>query len=323
MPEHFPKIKPESQEAIIPLDRWLKESFEKEYDRQTQTLNRLGLLDILPESGEMGLVGLDGREYPLPKKEAIELEIRKNKEVYEKKIEQGFGELLITPFGMPLNRLIDALQQRILSHYKEGKLLAAKAKPSDPDEPLNLNQNQPLWVWDEWRGSDENGQCVYYPKSFGKNNHQGKTKQEILDTQREKSSPLAGWNISLIESNPVIPRQGKGKTIGGRKQLEANKSPEEYLELFRTDPQYAKEQGLTIEDWITLFIKHLEETNQVIDDFQGKGSISYLNGSFLSSPRLVARGYWYRGGAQASLVGSNPDDRFGGCGLRPAVGVGN
>ena len=323
MPEQSPKIKPESREAINPLDRWLLEIFGKEYDRQTQTLNQLGLLDILPESGEIGLVGIDGREYPLPKKEAIELEIKKNREIYEKKIEQGFTEFLITPFGMSLNRLIDTLSKRILKHHKEGKLFAAKEKPNDPDEPLKLDQDQPLFVWDKWRGADKNGEIIYYPKSFDATDHQGKTKQELLDIQREKMSPFAGWSISLLESNLIIPRQGKGKTVGGRKQLEANKSPEEYLKLLQTDPQYADERGLTIEDWTTLFITHLEKTNQVIDDYQDKGSVSYLNSSFFPSSRLVANGHWFRGYAQAYLDGDNPGLRVVSCGLRPAVGVGN
>ncbi len=48
------------------LDIWLATEFRAEHDRQYRILNKLGLLDILPESGEMGIIGLDNQEYPIP-----------------------------------------------------------------------------------------------------------------------------------------------------------------------------------------------------------------------------------------------------------------
>ncbi len=302
------------------LDYWLATEFRTEYDRQYRILNRLGLLDILPKSGEAGLIGIDNKEYPIPSKEALEQEIKRNREVYETKLAQGFTQIQLTPFAIPLDNLINTLETSLKTHDKQGKLLGTKANPEDPDEPQKLDTNEPMYVWDEWRGSDKSGECVYYPASFDENNHGGHTKAQILEAQAEL--PLAGWNMLLVEPNKNIPRENKGKTIGKRKQLEANKTPTEYLKLLQTDPQYQSEQGLTNEDWLTMFMTHLEETNQVIDDWQGKGSACYLTGSFKPSSRSLGYGYWYRDVGRAYLCGGDPGFRVGGSGSRSAVGVG-
>ena len=303
------------------FDRWLAVEFIEQYDRQRQIFNRLGLLDILPEAGETGIIGIDNREYPIPSREEIVRELKgERREIYETKLSQGFTRFQLTPFGLPLNNLIAVLERQLKEHFKQSKLLATKEHPDDPDEPMNLDTNQPVWVWDEWRGSDQDGSAVYYPASFDQTNHGGHTKAEILKAQ--SGSPFAGWNPLLLEPSMNIPRQGKGKTIGSRKQLEANRTPAEYRQDLSTNSQYASEQGLTNEDWLTLFIAYLRETNQVIDDWQGKGNACYLTGSFKPSSRHLGYGCWSRGSRQAHLAGDGPGDRYESNGLRPAVGLG-
>ena len=191
-------------------------------------------------------------------------------------------------------------QQTILKHHKAGKLLATKEKPTDPDEPLELDETQPVWKWDGYDNADVEGKIVYYPKEFSQN-HQGKTKKELLKEQ-------GGWNIILIEDLPNIPREGKGKTIGSpstslgaRKQFEANKTPVEYLKTIQTAKQYQNEQGMTPEDQITYAITHLEETNQVIDDYSGKGSVSYQLGAYFATSGDVPDAFWHRDGRLALL----------------------
>src|SRR3989344_5641063 len=275
---------PENKREQTPvLEQWLEQELKTQYETQAKALNQAGILEILPNKEEIGVLGIDGKEYPIPTQEAIAELLRQNPEKYQAKIEQGFSQILMVPLAMPLDRQIAILKQNILKHHQEGKLLAAKEKPTDLDEPLDLDATQPVWVWDEWQGSDVSGQAVYFPKSFDQNNHQGKTKQELLDEQNRKQSPLAGWQVLLLENSPNIPAEGEGQTIGGRRQLEANKTPNEYLKLLQKDPQYANEQGLTNEAWLTQFITRLEQTNEVIDDWQGKGKICYLIGSFHSS----------------------------------------
>ncbi|MFA6486706.1 MAG: hypothetical protein WCT40_05095, partial [Candidatus Magasanikbacteria bacterium] len=74
--------------------------------------------------------------------------------------------------------------------------------------------------------------------------------------------------------------------------------------------------------WITKFIIHLEKTNQVIDDYQGKGSACYLPGSFNSASRGLGFGRWDRGDRRAYLYRSDPRYRYSAFGLSSAVGVG-
>lgn len=318
------QLSPESFECYLDI------GLEQQYRETVKILNRIGLLEILPESNEKGIRGIDGREYPLPILDNIKAKMKEQKEKYQTKFNQGFTQIQLTPFGLPIEMLAAKLEEQILKHYNEGKLFATKFNPTDPNESLQLDTNQPLFTWDGWidkskpigeQGADVSGQCVYYAQNFDPTNHQGKTKQQILDHQRQTNDPFAGWQVKLIEPSPNIPREGKGKEIGGRKQLETNKTPEEYQELFQTDPRYQHEHGETNEDWITRFLTHLEQTNQVIDDFQGKGSATYLHGSYNLASRHLGRGDWNRGYRQAYLGRSDPRDRYSGIGCRSAVGI--
>ena len=318
--EFFKQAENQREQTSI-LERWLEQELKTQYETQAKALDQAGVLEILPNKEEIGVLGIDGKEYPIPTQEAIKQLIRQNPEKYQAKIEQGFNRILMVPLAMPLDRQIEILKQNILKHHQEGKLLAAKAKPTDPDEPLDLDANQPVWVWDEWRGSDVSGKAMYFPKSFDQNNHQGKTKQELLNEQNNNQSPMPGWQVLLLEESLNIPAEGKGQTIGNRCQLEANKTPNEYLQLLQKDTQYAHEQGLTNDAWIIQAITRLEQTNEVIDDWQGKGKICYLIGSFNPASALLASGRWVRNGRQARLGRNLPDGRLNYCGLRSAVGV--
>jgi len=307
---------------LWPLEGLPQQELSEQYQSQKEIMKNAGLLERL-SNGELGIKGIDNKEYPIPTPEAIAELLRQNPEKYQAKIEQGFNQILMVPLAMPLDRQIEILKQNLLKHHQQGKLLATKENPTDIDEPLDLNTINPVWVWDNWPGSDVSKKTVYFPKSFDKNNHQGKTKQELLNRQNNNQSPIPGWQVLLLENNPNIPAAGQGQTIGGRLQLEANKTPDEYLKLLQENPDYANEQGLTIEAWLTLFISHLEQTNQVIDDYNGKGKICYLTGSFNPSSADLVRGNWNRSSRQARLYGSGPGNRDGSFGLRSAVGVEN
>ncbi len=345
-------------ERKISLEQWLATDFKRQYETRIDTLNKLGLLEILPKQGEMGIVGIDGQEYPLPKTDAdreklkqemektgmteadisgelknivtIEDIIRENKEVYETKLKQGFARLQLTPFAMPLEKLAKILERTILKHHKEGNLFAAKDKPTDPDEPLTLNTDQPLYKWEGWInpnapegqiGADVTGQCVYHPKQLTMENHGGKTKQDILNGQRAKQSSTAGWKVLLLETNINIPREGKGQIKHNRKQLETNQSSNQYLQTLLTKPEYAKEQGMTLEDWITLALTYLEEHKQMIDDYYGKGSTCSLVGSYNFALDGMAGARWDRGDRRASLDRNGPGRQNPSVGFRPAVEI--
>ena len=93
---------------FISLEHWLATEFNRTYDKQVEILSKLRdrddqkLLEILPESGEIGIRGIDGKAYPLPTKEQIEQIIKEDREIYETKIKQGFTKIQLTPFAIPL-----------------------------------------------------------------------------------------------------------------------------------------------------------------------------------------------------------------------------
>ena len=68
-------------------------------------------------------------------------------------------------------------------------------------------------------------------------------------------------------------------------------------------------------------LTHLEETNQVINDYQGKGSLSYQVGGYFPASGDVPNAYWFRVNRQAVLRGSNPASRDSYSGVRAGVRV--
>ncbi len=298
-------VSPSHEETKSP-ERLL--NLRESYDTQIKLLSQVGILTILPEKMALGIVGIDGKEYPVPSYEEIKERLEKRKEELEPKMNQGFTKILLVPMAMPLDTLIEKLKQRLVAHKKEGKLFNTDGKP------VELNTENPMWVWNEYAKADKEGKLVYYPKSFEKNNHGGKTKKEIID---EGSS----WRVSLVEDLPDLPAENSGKSMGGRKQLETNKTASTYLKLLQTDKQYNQEDGFTPEEWLTYFLSHLEAKNQIIDNYQSKGKASFLTGAFFPSQGLLPFGYWGSVGGQAELAGVRPSHAVSHSAARSSVRV--
>jgi hypothetical protein len=305
MAEFEPKI--ERKKTIEDLN------IKEQWDSQIATLSKSGILEIFTESQELGIRGIDGKEYPVPEAEDIAQYLEANKEMIEKKMEQGFTKLILEPFAISLDVLTEKYTQSILRHFKEGTLLATKKNPEDPDVPLDLDVNQPLWKWDGYNNADGEGKLVYDPKEFSQN-HGGKTKIEILTESGQ------GWNIWLLEDMPNIPRENKGEEIGERKQIEANKTPNEYLKITGTGV-YEDESGITPEVDIMCAITQLEETNQVSNDYAGNGSASYQLGAYFVSDGYVPYSYWNLDTRQADLSRYDPSNQDSDSGARFGVRV--
>jgi len=289
---------------------------KEQWNSQVKLLSKLGILETFPESKELGIRGINGKEYPVPRPEEITARLEKNKEMILLKMEQGFTKIVMEPFAYSFDKLSDKYKKTILEHHKNGKLLATKESPTDPDETLELDENEPLWRWEDgYNHCDTEDKMVYFPKEFG-NDHGGKTKKELLS-----SEILTGWSIWLVEDMPNIPREGKGQEVEKRHQLETNKTPHEYLKLLQTNSEYKNESGITPEADIMYALMNLEEKNQVTNDYNGKGSISYQVGAYFPSSGIVPRWCWDRGDRQASLDGSNPSDRLSRYGVRVGVRV--
>ncbi len=286
---------------------WLETEFPKQYESRAKTLDRLGLLRILPESGMYGIVDVLGKECSFPEMEDIKAKLLENREFFEKKGDQGFTRLAITPFGIPTARLFDTMKKAILKHKKEGTLLSTNG------DPLDLDENDPLYTWDGY----ENQEISYFPESFDQASHGGKTKEQIL----EEEQPFPGFLVSFIEEDLEIPRQGQEETRSGRTRIGTNKTPKEYLELLKQEP-YRGESGTTIEEWTTLFLTTLEEENKVIDDYGNKkSSVNWNLGTYFPAGGSVSCANWNRDGRRVSVDWDDARGRGENGGSRVAVRV--
>ena len=57
-------------EGLFPL--------EKEYARSIAALKRTGILSLLPRSENLGVIGIDGKVYPVPTQEQLQEVITRN-----------------------------------------------------------------------------------------------------------------------------------------------------------------------------------------------------------------------------------------------------
>ena len=331
------KIDTLSRDSVKPL---IERLVERQYNSQIQSLQEIGFLEPLvpqkkkgftffkskePEETtpeKLGATDILGTFREVPTKEAITHHFLSIPNI-KQKIDQGFTRLLIVPFGSSLDTLRGKTGELIKKHKKANKLLA------EDGTKLALNEKEPLWAWYDYNNADKSGKLVYYPEHLDKENHNGKTKTELLsgaqpsraNSSTPNTNPFPGYHILLIQEDLIIPREGKGSSRAGRDQIEAGKSPNDYLELLTTDKNYSKERGLTPEDWLTLFATNLNQKNKVINDYDSqKGSINYLIGSYFPGPDDVPGACWYRDFRQAYLYRHAPTSVHENYGVAGAVG---
>jgi len=288
---------------------------EKQYDSQVDVLRTSKLLERLP-NGQEGIIGIDGKPYPIPTFDQIMERIKAKKELLKTKVEQGFTKLQLVPFALSLDKLIEKYKQAFIQAdaEHEGINLTDGTK-----QRLNEDKNNQIYVWDEYPGCDDpktpvDKQIEYFVQNYDgttKAARKGKYKSELLE------DPANAWQITLIEDLPDLPAVGKDETVSNRKQIEANKTPIDYLKLLQTQKQYQGESGQTPEAAMITYITYLKEQNLVIDDYGGQGKANYLVGQFLSG--RVPDFYWYRGDRQPNLDGSTSDSSNSSDGFRPAV----
>jgi hypothetical protein len=264
---------------------------EKEYARTTAALNRTGILTLLPRSGNPGVIGIDGREYPVPTQEQLQEVFTRNKELVDRKMRQGFTQFQLTPIAMPTSQLVDLMKSAIVKHAAQGLIYQTRRSPSDPLTPVRVNTEKQVWMWDTLRQALDTDELIYFPQEYS-SNHQGQTKSEVVNNRRICAVP--GWSVGLVEDLPIMPEQGQGKTTRGRRQLEIGHSPREYLQTLQTEA-YEGETGQTLEDFITDFLTHLETTNEVSSDVNDHNALWCL-GQYLriSYAEVVPTGRWVR-----------------------------
>jgi len=283
---------------------------KEQYKTQVKALYEVGVLELMADGDNVGYVDIKNQEKPLPSYDEIIERLESQYELIETKYKQGFTQLNLTAQLIPLSFLTDRVRDEILKAKKEGRL------KSTSGEELELDEKQPLYITDEYKDADINGSLVYFPTKYDEKEHGGMTKEELEDDERL----LKGYLISFTEDQPDLPAEGEGKTIEGRHQLEANKTPEQYLELLQTDPQYFKESGQTPEQWLTYFMTNLKQ-GRVVDDWQGKGKANWNLAGYLKGSGLVSLSVWFRYDREADLYGVPQRTQGGRYGLRSSVNI--
>ncbi|MCX6780719.1 MAG: hypothetical protein NT003_01230 [Candidatus Magasanikbacteria bacterium] len=306
----------------------LPSELKREYYQQVKSLSEIGFLET-DEHGEKGVTGIDGKFYQLPtlQQVAAHFNAPERKAFIDRKFEQGFTRLLITPFAAPLDSFYDKARAVILEH-RSGTDPSKKLLAADGSELICV-QKDPFNIGSTYHRQDIEGHLVYNITKLvnsmtgGETVHGGgKTKKEILSDDHQ---PFPGFRVQLLQQDLVIPRKGKGTAINGRPALEAGKTGSYYLALLQNPKSpYYNEHGLFIEDWISLFATVLHETNTVIDDCaDGVASLSLLIGSLrLFNDNYFPDGFWWRqrDGGIACVNGRGSDRAWDDVGVRTAVG---
>ena len=285
-------------------------NLEKEYARTITALNRTGILTLLPRSENLGVIGIDGKDYPVPTQEQVVELFANNRELVGRKVPQGFDRLELTPMAMPTPFLIDRMKSAILKHASEGNIYQTRRSPSDTLIPVRVNAEKHVWIWDTLRQTLDTDELVYFPQEYS-SNHRGQTKLEVVNNGHICAVP--GWSVGLVESLPMMTQQGRGKTVGGRRQLEIGSSPRDYLRTLQTQA-YLGETGKTLEDFITKFLSHLQTTNEVSNDRHDNNAL-WLLGQYVKyvehiKSDLVPTAWWHRHFGRVRLDAHRPGNRL-------------
>lgn len=300
---------------------------ETEYASAITALKQTEIITLLPQSEVLGVIGIDGEEYPAPSFAQLLEIIERNKDLVDAKWRQGFTRLQMTPIAMPAPRLIDCAIAAILKHAAAGTILQTKPNPTDADIPVRVNTAKPFWIWERLRQALDTPKVVYFPQVYSPQDHLGLTKEEVARDARFCAVP--GWSVGLIEPIPIMPGQGQGRVIGGRKELEEYSTPRDYL-LTLSAPAYQGETGWTPEDFLAHFTTQLESTDQISHD-RYDGNALWLLGMYVPNVmpssgderykmQLVPVGYWARdAGRKLYLTTHRTGNRLKSCVARTAV----
>ena len=283
---------------------------KREYARCVSDLKRTGLLAPLPHSRSIGVIGIDGKEYPIPSQDQVVVLFARNRELVGRKVRQGFVSLELTPMAVPIPVLLDLLRSTILRHAADGKVLRTRRSPFGRSIPVRVNAEKQVWIWERLRRVLDTDEIVYFPREHS-NEHGGWKKPDVIHEGRFCAVP--GWSVGLVESTPMLPKRGRGKTLAGRKQLEISSSPREYLGLLQAPP-YQGETGQTHEDFLTSFLVRLETSGEISRDRSDDNGL-WLLGQYVKRVErirggLVPTGWWIRELGRLRLDAHRPGNKL-------------
>ncbi len=254
-----------------------------QWESQMNVLKKTGIVVMLPAAKTFGIIGIDGKEYPVPSLDEVTKRVKDNEHFMLEKAEQGFTKLVLEPFAYPLTELGTAYWNTLLAHSKEKKLFFSHNGKDGKPVPLELGQEVPFRMWAKYTDADIREQLRYFPDTL--ETLSGEAKIDII------RDPENAWGMWMLEDLPDLPRQKQGRTVGGRKQIEGGISAKECLELLDKKP-YLGEIGVTPETELMFALTILEErnltTNQTADpdpekDFDTRPARSLTLGAYLAA----------------------------------------
>ncbi|MCX6781343.1 MAG: hypothetical protein NT003_04520 [Candidatus Magasanikbacteria bacterium] len=280
-------------------EKRVKEFFDgglvRQFKQQIKSLTEIDFLET-DDDGQLNILGEDGQRYRAPTEAQVVAYFNapERRAFYEKKVKQGFTRVLVTPFGTSMSQLAEKTRPELLKYANYVDSGALQTLLDRNGAPLSVGEYVWVSLLDELdpRDGDENG-VVYDAELI--NGHKLSPGRKKVDIIRDKREPFPGFRIQLLQDDLTILR-GIGETSSfGRPAIETGKTPFEYMQLLQENPAYEGEHGLTPEDWLTLFMTHLHETDQVIDDCaNGVDSGCYLIACSLQWNLRLPAAFWRR-----------------------------
>ena len=271
---------------------------EKDYERCASALTSSDIVEKLPKSNALGVIGIDGNEYPIPTQAQVTNLVQANAGLVARKRAQGFRRLELSPIAMSTHLLIERMRAAIIKHSFDGRAFQTRQTSTDPKIPVRVNTEKQVWVWETLKEALDTESLVYFPRRYS-NEHGGRSKVEVIGNRSICAIP--GWSVGLVENQPFLPKPNEGKVIGDRRQLEVGLSPNEYLEIMRGS-EYGFETGLTLEDFIVRFVTRLEVSDEISNDIADDNALWCL-AQYLRLPyaHAVPTGRWIRSVGRARL----------------------
>lgn len=278
------------KEQLGPVEIERTFRLREQYDFQVKILKKAKMVEARLDRDTSGHIqetlfikDAEGNEYPLPSFRTILKMMMEKRALLEVKADQEFTQLLLVPFGIPLETLINKFREYLHAYnqYSHPSFVINSERPVSTSSYITEQRIHIDLIYDLVRHT--------------KNSHGGKTKEAILKEEKQKNTWNKGWRLSFMQSK----QEGKGEIkekINKREDMIVGETPSFYLEKLQhayNDPSHLLhgESGITPEEWIMAFIGHLEETGKAFGLTSATPS-SLLIGCFYPSTHEVLYGLW-------------------------------
>lgn len=315
------------QKITFPAEAERTFHLREQYESQIDILKRAGFLESHVDTSDPSqpqeiffIKGIDGKEYLLPSIEDVQASMYEKRSLLEIKADQRFTKLLLVPFAMSLDTIRNRYKEFLFRYRKHAPLLQAP-----------ISEFAPLAVWSAFDGGDQADTLTYDPQPSSDSKYVGRSKKDILNSQRTASDRLSGWRVLLVQTSDSgdirpIPNRGEKESIGvthPREDIATGLSAEDYLKTLSSE-SYTGEFGMTPEEWLIASLVHWNQTNSPLDKIPDCVKYtSCLPGAYLSDYDEIPIAAWDEPSKGARLSGNdlNDTDDQPNLGLRTAVRI--